>query len=95
MSPIRLTAGLLPLLAVAVAGCGTAPPAASQGPGTAMAARPARTVVPAGRASAGWAAAAGRAVPRGGPAGVTFSQVTTTAAMTRHRWLARSRPARR
>ena len=43
-----------------------------------MAARPAKTVVPAGRASTGWAAAAGRAVPRGGPAGVTFSQVTTT-----------------
>ena len=84
MTPIRLTAGLLPLLAVVavvavvVAGCGTAQPAASQGPGTAMAARPARTVVPAERASAGWAAAAGRAVPRGGPAGVTFSQVTTT-----------------
>jgi hypothetical protein len=84
VTPIRLTAGLLPLLAVVavvavvVAGCGTAQPAASQGPGTAMAARPARTVVPAERASAGWAAAAGRAVPRGGPAGVTFSQVTTT-----------------
>ncbi len=84
MTPIRLTAGLLPLLAavaavaVVAAGCGTAQPAASQGPGTAMAARPARTVVPAGRASAGWAAAAGRAVPRGGPAGVTFSQLTTT-----------------
>ena len=81
MTPIRMTAGLLPLLAAAaavvVAGCGTAQPAASQGPGTAMAARPARTVVAAGSASAGWAAAAGRAVPRGGPAGVTFSQVTT------------------
>ena len=84
MTPIRLTAGLLPLLAavavaaVVVAGCGTAQPAASQGSGTAMTARPARTVVSVGRASAGWAAAAGRAVPRGGPAGVTFSQVTTT-----------------
>ena len=55
MTPTRLTAGLLPLLAVAAAvavvaaGCGTAQPAAGQGPGTAMAARPARTVVPAGQ----------------------------------------------
>jgi len=69
----RLTAGLLPLLVAVVA--------AVTGCGTAMAARPAQTVVvPAGSASTGWpaavAAAAGRAVPRGGPAGVTFSQVT-------------------
>ena len=77
MTPIRLIAGLLPLLATvaAVTGCGAAHPAASQGASTAMAARPAKTVVAAGRASAGWAAAAGRAVPRGGPVGVTFSQV--------------------
>ncbi len=71
MTPIRLTAGLLPLLAavaVAAAGCGTA-----------MAARPATTVVvPAGHASTSWADAARSAVPRGGPVGVTFSQVITT-----------------
>jgi hypothetical protein len=81
VTPIRLIAGLLPLLATvatvaAVTGCGAAHPAASQGAGTAMAARPAKTVVAAGRASAGWAAAAGRAVPRRGPVGVTFSRVT-------------------
>jgi hypothetical protein len=63
-----LTVGLLPLLA-AVAGCSAV--------GTAMAARPARTTVPTGQASAGWAQAAHRAVPPSGPAGVTFSQVTT------------------
>jgi hypothetical protein len=74
---IRLTAGLLPLLAAVAA------VAAVTGCGTAMAARPAKTVVaPTGRASTGWpaaaaaAAAAGRAVPRGGPVGVIFSQVT-------------------
>jgi len=71
---IRLTAGLLPLLAAVAV---VAAVAAVTGCGTAMAARPAKTVVvPAGHASTGWAAAAGRAVPRGGPAGVVFSQVT-------------------
>ena len=71
MTRIRLTAGLLPLLAVAAVA------AAVAGCGTAMAARPATTVVvPGGHASTGWAAAAGRAVPRGGPAGVIFSQVS-------------------
>jgi len=73
---IRLTAGLLPLLATVAA---VAAVAAVTGCATAMAARPAKTVVvPAGHASTGWAAAAapGRAVPRGGPAGVIFSQVT-------------------
>ena len=81
MTPIRLIAGLLPLLATAAAltvtGCGAAHPAASQGTAAAIAAKTPRTVITAGRASAGWAAAAGRAVPRGGPAGVAFSQVTT------------------
>jgi hypothetical protein len=70
---IRLIAGLLPILAAVAA------VAAVTGCGTAMAARPAKTVVvPARHASTGWAAAAaaGRAVPRGGPAGVVFSQVT-------------------
>ena len=85
MTPIRPIAGLLPLLAAvaavgtvaAAAGCGAAHPAAGQGASMAMAARPAGTVVAAARASAGWAAVAGRAVPRGGPVGVSFSQVTT------------------
>jgi len=74
---IRLTTGLLPLLAVAA----VVAVAAVTGCGTAMAARPAKTVaVPAGHTSTGWAAAAaaaaGHAVPRGGPVGVIFSQVT-------------------
>ena len=76
MTRIRLTAGLLPLLAAVAV---VAAVAAVTGCGTAMAARPAKTVVvPARHASTGWAAAAaaGRAVPRGGPAGVIFSQVT-------------------
>jgi hypothetical protein len=71
-----VTAGLVPLLAavvIAAAGCGTV----SQGAGTAMAARPARTVISTGQASAGWAQAAHRAVPSSGPVRVTFSQVTT------------------
>jgi len=82
VTPIRLTAGRLPLLAavaavaVVAAGCGTVQPASGHGAGTTMTARHAATAVPAGRASAGWAAAAGRAVPRGGPVRVTFSQVT-------------------
>jgi len=66
-----LTAGLLPLLAVAaialtVTGCGTAITTRDA----------ARTVVPANKANAGWAATARRAVPPTGPAKITVSQVS-------------------
>jgi hypothetical protein len=72
---------LLPL-AAAVAGCGAAHPVATQAIGGATAASsPGRsstrvTAAVAGQ-SAGWVAAARRAVPSSGPVRVTFSQVQT------------------
>jgi len=63
-------------VAIALAGCATTHPAAREAAIRVSDAHPAGR--PPGEAAVAWAAAAGRGVPRGGPAKVTFSQVTTS-----------------